>query len=89
MDHKEFLDKCVEHKSALIFAAGVATAVVGAKVLKSKTFKDTTAKGMATVMSVKRDAEECFQDMKETAEDIIVDANEDNKKEIYVESKDD
>jgi len=87
MDHKEIIGKCMEHKHALIFAAGIATAIVGKKVIESKTFKDTATKGMATVMSAKKDAEEAFQDMKENAEDIIVDANAETKKEIYVESK--
>lgn len=36
MVHWEFLDKCVEHKHALIFAAGIATAIVGKKVIESK-----------------------------------------------------
>ena len=31
MAYKEFFDKCIEHKHALIFAAGIATAVVGKK----------------------------------------------------------
>lgn len=83
----EFIDKCVEHKHALIFAAGVATAIIGKKVLESKTVKDAATKGMATVLSAKKDAEETFQDMKENAEDIVVDAHSENKKEIYVESK--
>jgi len=87
MKREDIINTCVEHKHALIFAAGVATALIGAKVVKSQAFKDTTAKGMAAVMSAKRDAEECFQDMKESAEDIVVDANADTKKEIYVESK--
>lgn len=39
-------------------------------------------------MAVKKDAEECFQDMKENAEEIVIDAHEEDKKEIYVESKD-
>ena len=80
----EFIDKCVEHKHVLIFAAGVATAIIGKKVLESKTVKDAATKGMATVMSAKKDAEEVFQDMKENAEDIVVDASAETKKEIYV-----
>lgn len=87
MAYKELFDKCIEHKHALIFAAGIATAVVGKKVLESKTVKDAATKGMAQVMSAKKDAEECFQDMKENAEDIVVDAHKENKKEIYVEAK--
>ncbi len=85
MRHDEFFDKCMEHKHALLFAAGIATAVVGKKVLESKTVKDAATKGMAQVMTVRKDAEECFQDIKENAEDIVEDANAETKKEIYVE----
>ena len=87
MVNKEFFDKCVEHKHALLFAAGIATAVVGKKVLESKAVKDAATQGMATVMSIRKDAEECFQDMKENAEEIVIDAHEEDKKEIYVEAK--
>lgn len=86
MRHDEFFDKCIEHKHALLFAAGIATAVVGKKVLESKTVKNAATKGMAEVMTIRKDAEECFEDMKQNAEDIVVDANEATKKEIYVES---
>lgn len=87
MRHEEIFDKCVEHKHALLFAAGIATAIVGKKVLESKTVKDAATKGMAEVMTIKKDAEECFEDMKQNAEDIVVDANAETKKEIYVEAK--
>lgn len=88
MRHEEIFDKCVEHKHALLFAAGIATAIVGKKVLESKTVKDAATKGMAEVMTIRKDAEECFEDMKQNAEDIVVDANAETKKEIYVEAKD-
>lgn len=87
MMRDEFFDKCYEHKHALIFAAGIATAVVGKKILESKAVKDAATQGMATVMSARKDAEECFQDMRENAEDIVVDANKKNKQEIYIKSK--
>ena len=85
MRHEEFLNKCYEHKHALLFAAGIATAVVGKKILESKAVKEAATQGMATVMSVRKDAEECFQDMRENAEDIVIDAHAEEKKEIYVE----
>lgn len=88
MRHEEFFDKCYEHKHALIFAAGIATAVIGKKILESKAAKDAATQGMASIMSVRKDAEECFQDMKENAEDIVVDAHKEDKKEIYVEADD-
>jgi hypothetical protein len=87
MRYDELFDKCYKHKHALIFAAGIATAIIGKKALESKTVKDAATRGMASVMAAKKDAEECFQDMKENAEDIVVDAHEENRKEIYVESK--
>ena len=87
MRHEELIEKCYEHKHALIFAAGIATAVVGKKILESKAVKDAATQGMASVMSVRKDAEECFQDMRENAEDIMVDAHQEDKKEIYVEAK--
>lgn len=82
---REDLEKILEHKHALLFAGGIATAIIGKKLLQSQTVKDSCTQGMATVMSVKKDAEECFQDMRENAEDIVVDANAEVKKEIYVE----
>ena len=86
MRYDEIFAKCYEHKHALLFAAGIATAIIGKKALESKSVKDAATRGMATVMSVKKDAEECFQDMKENAEDIVVDAHKEEKKEIYVEA---
>ena len=87
MKREDIINTCVEHKHSLIFAAGIATALIGKKVLESKAVKDATTQGMAAVMSAKKDAEECFQDMRENAEDIVVDAHEEDKKEIYVEAK--
>jgi len=88
MKREDIINTCVEHKHALIFAAGIATAIVGKKILESKVVKDAATQGMATVMSAKKDAEECFQDMKDNAEDMVVDAHDEDKKEIYIESKD-
>ncbi len=87
MRREEFFDKCYEHKHVLLFAAGIATAVVGKKILESKTVKDAATQGMASVIAAKKDAEECFQDMRENAEDIVVDAHQEDKKEIYIEDK--
>lgn len=84
---RRIIDKCVEHKHALIFAAGIATAIVGKKVLESKTVKDAATQGMASVMSMRKDAEETFQDIRENAEEIVIDAHDEDKKEIYVEAK--
>ena len=47
MRREDIINTCVEHKHALIFAAGIATAIVGKKVLESKAVKDATTQGMA------------------------------------------
>ena len=75
---EEYIDKVMEHKHALIF-------VGGKKILESKAVKEGCTKGMAAVLAAKKDAEECYQDMVQNAEDIVVDANKDDKKAIYVE----
>ena len=85
MIDKKYVDPIMKHKHALIFAGGIATAIIGKKILESQTVKDSCTKGMAAVLSAKKDAEECFQDMRDNAEDIVVDANAEVKKEIYVE----
>ena len=84
MIDKKYIDPIMKHKHALIFAGGIATALIGKKILESDAVKDATTKGMAAVLSAKKDAEEAFQDMRENAEDIVVDANSEVKKEIYV-----
>lgn len=87
MRENDYVKRVLKHKHALIFAGGIATALVGKKIIESKIVKETCTRGMATVMAAKKDAEECFQDMKENAEDIVVDAKADVKKEIYVEDE--
>ena len=85
MIDKKYIDPIMKHKHALIFAGGIATALIGKKI--SDVVKDSCTKGMAAVLSAKKDAEECFQDMRDNAEDIVVDANAEVKKEIYVEEE--
>ncbi len=48
----------IEHKHALLFVGGIATAIVGKKILESQTTKDYAAKGMAKVLTYKSDLEE-------------------------------
>ncbi|MBO5151794.1 MAG: hypothetical protein J6B73_06530 [Methanobrevibacter sp.] len=88
MIDKKYIDPIMKHKHALIFAGGIATALIGKKILESDAVKDATTQGMAAVLSAKKDAEEAFQDMRENAEDIVVDANSEVKKEIYVTEDD-
>ena len=80
---EEYIDKVMEHKHALIFVGGIAAAIAGKKILESKAVKEGCTKGMAAVLAAKKDAEECYQDMVQNAEDIVL------KKEVLVENKDD
>ena len=43
-----------EHKHALLFAGGIAAAIIGTKIIKSQTTKDLATKGMAGVISAKK-----------------------------------
>ena len=70
MVFKKILDHAIEHKAALIFAGGVATAIVGRKVLESGVVKETATNAMAGVISAKQDAEKAIEDMKKEAEEI-------------------
>ena len=87
MRRDDYIETVLRHKHALIFAGGIATAIIGKKILESEIVKDACTKGMASVLSAKKDAEECFQDMRENAEDIVVDANAEVKKQIYIEEE--
>ncbi|MCC7553064.1 MAG: DUF1490 family protein [Methanobacteriaceae archaeon] len=75
------------HKGALLFAGGIAAAIIAKKALESKTVKDAAVDIMAKAMVCQKEAEETFQNMKEDAEDICQEAEEKNKKSIYVEEK--
>ena len=82
MVKREIFDFANQHKSALIFAAGFATAVVGKKILESKVVKDTATDCVAGVMALKQDAEDRVSEIKEDAEE-----EDDEKKLIEVEDE--
>ena len=86
MVKREIFDFANQHKSALIFAAGFATAVVGKKILESKVVKDTTADYVASVMAFKKDAEDRAAEIKEDAE-AQLEEEDDEKKLIEVEDE--
>ena len=75
---REYYDKCMEHKHALIFLGGIATAVVGKKILEAETTKNACTNAMAKVLAVK-----------DNAEDIALDAKEAKKEKILVDVADD
>ena len=72
---REF-EKLYEHKHALIFVGGIAAGLIGKHIIESETTKKVAARGMAKVLMAKSEAEEAFQDMKDEAEDINVEARE-------------
>lgn len=85
VDRHEIVDKMYENKHTLLFVGGIATAIIGAKILKSQTTKDYAAKGMAKVLTCKSDLEESIQDIKDNAEDIQTDAKAAQKEAICVD----
>ena len=72
MIDKKYIDPIMKHKHALIFAGGIATALIGKKILESDAVKDATTQGMAAVLSAKKDAEEAFQDMREMQKTLLL-----------------
>lgn len=51
--------------------AGIAAAIVGKKILNSKSVRDAAVKGMASTMKFQQDAIYKLEVMKEEAQDII------------------
>ena len=87
MVKREIFDFANQHKSALIFAAGFATAVVGKKILESKVVKDTATDCVAGVMALKQDAEDRVSEIKDDAEAQLEEDDEEEKKLIEVEDE--
>lgn len=85
MTRREIMEKMIEHKHALLFVGGIATAIVGKKVLESQTTKDYAAQGMAKVLTCKIELEESIQDIKDNAEDIHTDAKAAKKESVCVD----
>ena len=85
MTRKEIMDKMIEHKHALLFVGGIATAIVGKKVLESQKTKDYAAQSMAKALTCKSELEESIQDIKDNAEDIHTDAKAAKKEAVCVD----
>ena len=85
MTQKGIIGKMIEHKHALLFVGGIATAIVGKKVLESQTTKDYAAKSMAKVLTCKSELEESIQDIKDNAEDIHTDAKAAKKEAVCID----
>ena len=65
-----------KNKKMWTFVGGMATAVIGSKVLKAPGTREACVKGIAAGMKLKNDAAATIQNIKEDAQDICNDARE-------------
>jgi hypothetical protein len=63
----------LKNEKFLLFAGGIAFALVGKKVLKSQAIRKVCVEGMAAGMRAQKDAMETFQNLKEEAVDLCHD----------------
>ena len=66
--------RCLKNEKTLIFLGGIATAVIGTKILKHPCTRKTTVKTLAFTMNLCDEAKSSVQNMREEAEDIYTDA---------------
>ncbi len=69
--YKKIVDQAIEHKEVLIFAGGIAAAIIGKKVLESKAVKEATTNCVANALAVKENAEEKLAEIKADAEEQV------------------
>ena len=86
MVYKKIVDHAIEHKYALVFAGGVAAAIIGKKVLESKAVKDATTNCVAGALAVKQEAEDKLAEIKADAEEQVCEEDEE-KVEIEIEDE--
>ena len=65
---------CFKSEKTLIFLGGIATAIVGTKILKSPKTREVCVKTLAQGMNFRDEAKATVQNMREEAEDIYADA---------------
>lgn len=85
MVYKKIVDHAIEHRYALVFAGGVAAAIIGKKVLESQAVKEATTNCVAGALAVKQDAEERLAEIKEDAEAKVCEEEIDDEIEEKVE----
>lgn len=64
----------IKDEKVICFAAGVAVAIIGKKILKSEKTRNFCVTGLAKGMQLKEEAKETLKNMKEDAEDICYEA---------------
>ena len=64
----------LKNEKFLFFLGGVAAAIIGKKAVKSKCAHNLAVKGLAAGMKFQKDALEKFQDIKDEATDLCLEA---------------
>ena len=63
MVYKKIMDHAIEHRYALVFAGGVASAIIGKKVLESKAVKEATEGRFRLVDAYRVEAKEVQEEI--------------------------
>ena len=67
--------ECLKNNAKLVcYVGGVATAVIGKKVLGSSKFRETCVATLAKGMTLQKDVENYVQNIKDEAQDLCYDA---------------
>lgn len=67
---------CIKSDKFICFGSGVLAAALGTKALKSEKARKVCVNGLAKCMQLGNDVKEALQNMKEEAEDICYDAQQ-------------
>ena len=65
---------CLKNEKTLVFLGGVATVIIGKKILKHPATRKTAVKSLAYTMNFCDEAKATVQNIREEAEDIYADA---------------
>lgn len=86
MVYKKIVDHAIEHKYALVFAGGVAAAIIGKKILESEAVKEATTNCVAGALAVKQDAEDRLAEIQADAEEqLCEEESEEAEEKVEIE----
>lgn len=77
--------KYVCRRDLIGFAAGVAATVAGIAVSKCPKTRELIVKGMAKGIKIQQNAQEAIQNMREEAEDLVLEAQKEAQEELEIE----
>ena len=75
------LTDIIKNEKVLCFVGGALAATYGVKVLKSEKTRKACVSGLSKCMKLQKDAQAAFQDIKDEAEDICYDAQQEAENE--------